>query len=76
MKFLKNLQRHLVTTLRLRVNYAAPVWSSLLSDIHCQILQTAQNNVHRIATGSVKMMNVDLLHDQDEMTSNSVVIKF
>ena len=49
------------------LNYAAPIWTSFLSDTQWRALQTTQNNVLRIATGCVKMTSIDHLHQESCM---------
>ena len=43
-------------------NYCAPVWTPTLCDTNWKTLQTAQNSGLRVATGCVKMSDVDHLH--------------
>ena len=48
-------------------NYAAPVWSTNLSDLSFKKIQTAQNASLRTATGAHKMPSIDHLH-KDSLT--------
>ena len=49
------------------LNYAATTWTSFLSDTQWRELKTSQNNALRIATGCVKMTNIDHLHEKTSM---------
>ncbi|KAH7714343.1 Protein H25P06.5 [Aphelenchoides avenae] len=44
------------------LNYAAPVWTPLLSDTGFKRLQIAQNAALRTATGCLAMSSIDHLH--------------
>ena len=54
--FTSNKPTHLPT--RSLLNYAAPIWTSFLSDTQWRALQTSENNALRIAIGCVKMTSV------------------
>ena len=49
------------------INYAAPVLSSHIRDIHYRSIQYTQTEALRIATGCHKMSSVDHLHVEAEM---------
>lgn len=50
------------TICRPLINYAAPVWTPQLNDIHWKNLQTSQNAALRTATGCHLMTDIDHLH--------------
>ena len=49
------------------INYAAPVWSTNLSDTNYRNIQYTQNEALRISTGCHKMSSVDHLHAEANM---------
>jgi hypothetical protein len=49
------------------INYAAPVWTPLISNSIFNKLQTAQNTALRIATGCTKMSPIPHLHCETEI---------
>ena len=46
------------------INYAAPVWSPFVSQTNWDTLQPCQNTALRIATGCVKITDIDHLHTE------------
>ena len=49
------------------INYASPVWNTILCDTNYINIQYTQNEALMIATGFHKMSNVDHLHVEAEM---------
>ena len=49
------------------INYAAPVWSTILRDTNYRNIQYTQNEALRITTGCHKMSSVDHLHVETKM---------
>lgn len=49
------------------INYAAPVWTPVLSTTHWDDLEAAQNSALRIATGCLKMSQVTHLNQESKI---------
>ena len=51
------------------INYAAPIWTPGISDTWWKMLQVAQNDALRTATGCHKMAAIDHLHTETKVLS-------
>ena len=50
-----------------QLNYACPIWTPHLSNTSWNNLQVAQNSSLRVATGCLKMTNIDHLHSETKI---------
>ena len=49
------------------LEYGAPIWSPIIKDNQWQKLQVVQNQALRVATGCLKMSNIDHLHQETKV---------